>query len=195
MVWLSSKNLMNESSNNSNSLQFLIELRAKLITSVVLLLILFTILIYFANELYTLLALPLLKFLPQGHLIATQIVSPFFVPFQLAFWTAMLIAMPFFLYQLWNFIAPALYRNERRVVWPFLLISTGLFYAGIAFAYFAILPILFKFLSHTAPQGVVLSPDIAEYLNFTMRLFLVFGALFEIPMIMSLLVLINMVTR
>src|SRR3990167_7526981 len=179
MVWLSSKNLMNESSNNSNSLQFLIELRAKLITSVVLLLILFTILIYFANELYTLLALTLLKFLPQGHLIATQIVSPFFVPFKLAFWVAMLLAMPFFLYQLWTFIAPALYSKERRLVWPLLFISSGLFYIFIAFAYFVIFPILFRFLSHTAPHGVIVSPDIAEYLDFTMRLLLTFGVLFE----------------
>src|SRR3990167_2191566 len=193
MVLLSQlKSLMSE---NSNTLHFLIELRTKLIYSLILLLILFTVLIYFANELYTLLALPLLKFLPQGHLIATQIVSPFFVPFKLAFWTAMLLAMPFFLYQLWMFIAPALYSNERKMVWSLLFISTGLFYAGIAFAYFVILAVLFQFLSHTAPQGVVLSPDIAEYLDFTMRLLLVFGALFEIPIAMTVLVSVNVLSR
>jgi len=193
MVLLSQlKSLMSE---NSNTLHFLIELRTKLIYSLILLLILFTVLIYFANELYTLLALPLLKFLPQGHLIATQIVSPFFVPFKLAFWVAMLLAMPFFLYQLWTFIAPALYSKERRLVWPLLFISSGLFYMGIAFAYFVIFPILFRFLSHTAPHGVIVSPDIAEYLDFTMRLLLTFGVLFEIPIGMTLLVAMNIFSR
>src|SRR3989338_2826574 len=149
-----------------NVVRLLTELRTRLIRALVVFMILFAVLMYFANHLYTLLALPLLKFLPQGHLIATQIVSPFFVPFKLAFWVAMLLAMPFFLYQLWTFIAPALYSKERRLVWPLLFISSGLFYMGIAFAYFVIFPILFRFLSHTAPHGVIVSPDIAEYLDF-----------------------------
>ncbi|OGT36900.1 MAG: twin arginine-targeting protein translocase TatC [Gammaproteobacteria bacterium RIFCSPHIGHO2_12_FULL_37_14] len=182
-------------SENSNSIHFLVELRTKLIYSLILLFSLFTILVYFANELYTLLAFPLLKFLPQGHLIATQIVSPFFIPFKLAFWLAILLAMPFFLYQLWTFIAPALYRYERRFVWPLLLLSTSLFYAGIAFAYLVIFPILFRFLSNTVPQGVVLSPDIAEYLDFTVHLLLVFGIIFEIPIVMTILVSMNIVSR
>src|SRR3990167_5065423 len=180
---------------NSNTIHFLIELRIKLIYSLILLFILFAVLVYFSNELYTLLALPLLKFLPQGHLIATQIVSPFFVPFKLAFWVAVLLAMPFFLYQLWTFIAPALYGYERRLIWPLLFISTSLFYAGIAFAYLVVFPVLFRFLSHTAPPGVVLSPDIAEYLEFTIRLLLAFGVLFEIPIVMVLLVVTNIVSR
>lgn len=184
---------MSENRETNHTLLFLIELRTKLIYSVILLLILFSILTYFANQLYSLLALPLLKFLPQGHLIATQIVSPFFVPFKLAFWVAFLLTMPFFLYQLWTFIAPALYNKERRFIWALLLISTSLFYAGIAFAYFIVLPILFRFLSQTAPEGVILSPDITEYLDFTLHLLWVFGMLFEIPIVMNLLVSTRMV--
>jgi len=148
---------------------------------------------YFANHLYTLLALPLLKFLPQGHLIATEIVSPFFVPFKLAFMAAMFISVPFFLYQAWSFISPALYGHERKLIWPFLLMSIILFYCGLAFAYFVIFPMLFHFLANVAPQGVMLSPDISEYLDFTIKLLLVFGGLFEIPIVMVLLTSLGMV--
>lgn len=177
------------------SLHFLIELRSRLIYSLIFLFLIFAVLLYFANHLYTFLAQPLLKFLPQGHLIATQIVSPFFVPFKLAFLVSMILAVPFFLYQLWKFIAPALYGHERRVVWPFLLASIVLFYGGIAFAYFAIFPMLFHFLANVAPEGVMLAPDINEYLDFTTKILLIFGFLFEIPMIMTLLVATKLVTR
>lgn len=179
----------------SQALHFLIELRSRLIYSLIVLFFVFALLLYFANDLYAWLALPLLRFLPQGHLIATQIVSPFFVPFKLAFMASMLLGVPFFLYQVWAFIAPALYGHERRLVWPFLLVSAFLFYAGIAFAYFIIFPALFHFLAQVAPEGVVLSPDINAYLDFTIKLLLVFGGLFEIPMIMVLLVSTNMITR
>ncbi len=185
----------NNSQEKIEATHFLVEVRTRLIRSLLFLFILFAILIYFANDLYTLLALPLLKFLPQGHLIATQIVSPFFVPFKLAFMASLLLAVPFFIYQIWAFISPALYGHERRMIWPFLLMSTFLFYAGIAFAYFVIFPMLFHFLARVAPQGVSLSPDISEYLDFTTKLLLVFGGLFEIPMAMVLLVATNMITR
>lgn len=155
----------------------------------------FAVLSFYANHLYTWLALPLLKFLPGGHLIATQIVSPFFVPFKLAFMASLLISVPFFLYQLWTFISPALYGHERKLVWPFLLCSGALFYSGLSFAYFVIFPMLFHFLANVAPEGVQLSPDINEYLDFTIKLLLVFGSLFEIPMIMVLLVSTRLVTR
>jgi sec-independent protein translocase protein TatC len=144
--------------------------------------------LYFANQLYTWLAMPLLKYLPQGHLIATQIISPFFVPFKLAFIASVFVCVPFFLYQIWAFISPALYVHERRLVWPFLIVGAGLFYSGIAFAYFFIFPMLFRFLAQVVPTGVVMSPDIGEYLDFTSRLLFIFGALFEIPMVMVLLV-------
>lgn len=189
---------MTNSSNangNANALYFITELRARLVKSLIFLFIIFAVLAYFANNLYTFLALPLLKFLPQGHLIATEIVSPFFVPFKLAFLASMLLAVPFFLYQLWAFIAPALYGHEKKLIWPFLLISAMLFYSGIAFAYFVIFPMLFHFLSKVAPAGVIISPDISEYLDFTVKLLLVFGGLFEIPIVMVLLVSTGIVSR
>lgn len=179
--------------NPSTALYFLVELRSRLFRSVIVLSAVFAVLMYFANNLYTFLALPLLRFLPEGHLIATEIVSPFFVPFKLAFMASVLIAAPYFLYQLWAFIAPALYGYERKMIWPFLTMSVFLFYAGIAFAYFIIFPSLFHFLAHVAPKGVMLSPDISEYLDFTIKLILVFGCLFEIPMLMVLLTSIGIV--
>jgi sec-independent protein translocase protein TatC len=183
------------SRGKNNPAHFLVELRTRLMYALMVLFFLFASLMYFANNLYAYLALPLLKFLPEGHLIATQIVSPFFVPVKLAFLVSFLIAVPFFLYQLWAFIAPALYGHERRMVWPFLLISALLFYGGIAFAYFVIFPALFRFLARIAPAGVVLSPDMGAYLDFTVKLLLVFGALFEIPMVMVLLVSTHLVSR
>ncbi len=201
------KNPPSKSVKNNNSLEqpahsdtkmaltFLVELRSRLIRSIIFLFVLILISLYFANHLYTWLALPLLKFLPQGHLIATQIVSPFFVPFKLSFMVSMCLAVPFFLYQVWGFVAPALYGHEKRLVWPFLCVSVFLFYAGLAFAYFVIFPLLFHFLSQVAPAGVILSPDISEYLDFTIKLLLMFGLLFEIPMMMVLLVSTRIVTR
>lgn len=180
--------------NQPSNLHYLVEVRTRLIYSLCFLFAIFAVLLYFANDLYTILALPLLRFLPQGHLIATQIVSPFFVPFKLAFLASVLIAVPFFIYQVWAFIAPALYNTERQVVWPFILLSGGLFYSGIAFAYFVIFPALFHFLVGTAPKGVMLSPDINEYLDFTIKLLIIFGCLFEIPIIMVLLQLLNVFT-
>jgi len=180
---------------DGNAVKLLVELRARLISSLLVLLIVFAIFLYFSNQLYTLLAAPLLKFLPDGHLIATQLVSPFFVPFKLAFLAAMFLTVPYFLYQVWMFITPALYGYERRMIWPFLLLSAFLFYAGMAFAYFIIFPLLFQFLAHTAPVGVRLCPDITDYLDFTIKLLLTFGGLFEIPIAMVLLVSLNVVSR
>jgi sec-independent protein translocase protein TatC len=140
--------------------------------------------------------LPLLKNLPQGHgLIATNIVAPFFVPFELTFVVSLFISVPFFLYQLWGFIAPALYQHERRLVWPLLFISTLLFYLGIAFAYFVIFPLIFGFLTQTAPRGVIVSPDISQYLDFTLKLFFIFGGIFEVPVATVLLIWSGITTR
>jgi len=186
---------MNEN-NHATLLRLITEFRKRFIYCLLVYAIIFAILFYFSNDLYTLLALPLLKHLPHGQgLIATNIVAPFFVPFELSSVSACFLCVPFFLYQLWGFIAPALYRNERRFVWPLLLISTLLFYVGVAFAYLIIFPILFQFLTHTAPQGVLVSPDIAEYLNFTLTLFLIFGLIFEVPVITILLIITGITTR
>ncbi len=177
-------------------LNYLVEFRRRVLSCLFVLMLVFLVLFYFANDLYTLLAQPLLRYLPHGQgIIATNVVAPFFVPFELTFVAALFISVPFFLYQLWAFIAPALYQHERRFVWPLLLISTALFYLGVAFAYFVIFPVLFRFLSHSAPQGVLMSPDISQYLDFTLKLFFVFGVIFEVPVITVLLVWSKLVTR
>lgn len=180
--------------SHANLLHFLIELRRRILRWVFVTAILLLITLYFANNLYSVLALPLLKHIPQGHLIATQIGSSFFVPFKLAFVVALILSVPYFLYQLWGFVAPALYDHERRLLWPLLLTSTFLFYAGMAFAYFVIFPLLFGFFAKTTPQGVMLSPDIGLYLDMTLKLLFIFGLLFEVPVAMMLLVWSGAVT-
>jgi sec-independent protein translocase protein TatC len=180
----------------SATLELIIELRKRAAWSLIFLGVLFSVTFFFANSLYTWLAFPLLKqFSSQQHLIATNILSSFFAPIELAFYAAIFLAMPFFLYHLWAFIAPALYSQERRIVWLLLLVSVVLFYAGIAFAYFVIFPVLFGFLVHAAPVGVQITPDINSYLEFTLRLFLIFGIIFEIPVIMIFLAKTNIITR
>lgn len=187
--------MMREASH-AHLLRFLMELRKRLLSCVFVLSGLFLSLLYFANDLYTLLALPLLKHLPPGHgLISINIVAPFFVPMELTFFVAMFIAVPYFLYQIWGFIAPALYQNEKRLVWPLLLVSSALFYLGVMFAYFVILPILFGFITQSAPHGVNISPDITQYLDFTLKLFFILGVIFEIPVITILVIKANIVTR
>lgn len=176
-------------------LHYLLELRLRLLRCLVCLLVVFAFLSYQANTLYAWLAFPLLHHLPQSHLIATQVVAPFFTPFKLAFLVAVLVCVPVFLHQAWLFVSPALYGRERQWLWPFFTASLVLFYAGVAFAYFAILPLLFQFLGRAAPQGVVFMPDMNDYLNFTTQLLLVFGLLFEIPMVMLVLVGLGLVTR
>lgn len=180
-------------SRNTEMIVLLTELRARLLRVFIFFLILVAGLSTIANQLYTFLAQPLLKFLPQGHLIATQLVTPFFVPFKLALLVAVLFTAPFFLYQAWAFVAPALYQSERKLIWPFLFLGTMLFYLGIIFAYYVIFPMLFHFLAGVAPPGVLLSPDIGEYLDFTIKLLLVFGGLFEIPIVMLCLMWLNIV--
>jgi sec-independent protein translocase protein TatC len=180
----------------SSWLDYIIELRKRLLHCVILLLSVFFILMFFANKIYTYLSLPLLKNLPKDHgLIATNVTSAFFVPLELVFFISLFIGIPFFLYQLWVFIAPALYKDEKRMLWPLLLVSSALFYCGIAFAYWILLPILFKFLVQSAPIGVSVSPDISQYLDFTLKLFFIFGGTFEIPVIIILLVWSGIVRR
>lgn len=186
--------MKNNETNFHQAVYLFAEFRTRLIYSLIVLSLIFSVLLFFSNNLYHALALPLLKFLPQGHLIATKILSPFFVPFKLALMASLLLGAPFFLYQIWAFVAPALYGHERRMIWPFLLMSTILFYAGILFAYTIIFPMLFHFLSKLAPEGVILMPDIGEYLDFAIKLLLIFGSLFQIPILMICLVSIRLVT-
>jgi sec-independent protein translocase protein TatC len=149
----------------------------------------------FAQDLYALIAAPLLQLLPAGSsMIATEVASPFLAPIKLAAVAALVIAMPWVLYQVWAFIAPGLYRSEQRLVVPLLTSSTILFYAGMAFAYFAVLPLVFRFTLAFAPAGVAVMTDITKYLDFVLALFVVFGLTFELPVALVLLVWAGFVT-
>ncbi len=176
-------------------LSHLIELRERLLKAVAAVLLILVALIPIANRLYAWLALPLIKHLPQGGtMIATEIASPFLTPLKLAFFVALFIAMPFILYQLWAFVAPGLYRQEKRLALPILLSAMVLFYVGCAFAYFLVLPAVFTFLTSVAPSGVAVMPDIGHYLDFVLVLFLAFGLCFEVPVVIVILVSLGVVT-
>lgn len=163
-------------------LAHLIELRTRLIRALIGVFIAFVPLAFFARHLYHLLAEPLLKRLPAGGtMIATEVAAPFLVPFKLAAMMAFVLALPWVLYQVWAFVAPGLYRNERKLVLPLLVSSTLLFYMGAAFCYFLILPAVFKFFVGVTPEGVAVMTDVSKYLDFVMKLFLVFGLTFETP--------------
>lgn len=175
---------------------YLTEFRKRLFICLIIFLIFFSICIYFANSLYTVLAYPLLRCLPKGQgLISTHMAAPFFVPIELGFFVACFAAVPFFLYHLWAFITPALYLREKKVVGPLLFLSVLLFFFGVFFAYEVVLPLLFSFLANTQPQGVSLMPDITQYLEFTLRLFLMFGVIFEVPLMTVVCVRAGMVER
>lgn len=179
---------MTEQKIMAENIQYLDELRSRLLRCLFVISGIFLILSFFAKRLYDWLAIPLLTHLPQGQtLIATAITGPFIAPFKLAFIVAIFIAAPYLFYQLWTFIAPALYKHERRWIW-LLIISIILFYLGAAFAYFFILPWIFKFLIYMAPSSVEIKPDMNQFLDFTLRLFLVFGITFEVPIITLLLI-------
>jgi len=196
---MSQKNAATEPGENESGMagfiSHLIELRNRLLKSVLAVFVLFVVLFPFANDLYSLLAGPLMAKLPEGTtMIATQVISPFFVPLKLAGFTALFIAIPYLLYQLWAFIAPGLYENERQLVLPLVVSSTLLFYLGAAFAYFAVFPVVFGFLASTTPDGVAMMTDINEYLSFVITLFFAFGLAFEVPVATVLLVMVGAVT-
>ncbi|MFO7304619.1 MAG: twin-arginine translocase subunit TatC [Gammaproteobacteria bacterium] len=166
----------------------LMELRQRMLRALISVLVLFVPCVIFQNELFTLLALPLIERLPQGaQMIATSPVAPVMVPLKLAFFAALFLAMPYVLYQAWAFVAPGLYRNEKRFAIPLVISSIVLFYAGAAFAYFVVFPLMFAFLASTTPDGVLMMTDIGSYLNFVLLLFFAFGVAFEIPIATVLL--------
>ncbi|NDU85994.1 MAG: twin-arginine translocase subunit TatC [Ferrovum sp.] len=167
----------------------LVELRTRLIRAVVVVFGVFVVLLPFANRLYTWLALPLLSKMPAGgHMIATEVTTPFFVPMKVAGLVAFLLALPYVLSQIWGFVAPGLYDHEKRLAFPLIVSSTALFYIGMAFAYFAVFPFAFGFFANTAPQGVEMMTDIDKYLSFVISMFLAFGLAFETPVAVVLLV-------
>ena len=169
--------------------EHLIELRRRLRKGIVAVGIILLALLPFTNELYTLLAAPLLRHLPAGtSMIATEVASPFLTPFKLALVASIFLAMPALLYQLWAFVAPGLYQHERTLIFPLLLTSTVLFYLGAAFAYFVVFPLVFGFVVMAAPEGVAVLTDISKYLDFVLTLFFAFGFAFEVPIATVLLV-------
>ena len=173
----------------------LLELRDRLLRAVGAVLLLFLVVAPFANTLYEYLAAPLMSVLPEGNtMISTEPHGPFFVPFKFAFAFATAVAMPYLLYQLWAFVAPGLYDSEKRLAIPLLISSSGLFYLGIMFAYFVVFPIIFKFFTSTAPEGVAVMTDINSYLSFVLKLFFAFGLAFEVPVATVLMVRMGVTT-
>ncbi|MBN8213638.1 MAG: twin-arginine translocase subunit TatC [Xanthomonadales bacterium] len=173
----------------------LIELRARLIRALAGLMLVFVCLLPFANTLYGWFAQPLLDKLPKGgQLIAVEVASPFFAPLKLAFFVAVFAVMPWLLYQAWAFVAPGLYKREKRLALPLLASALVLFYSGCAFAFFVVLPSVFGFLAKVTPKGVAMMTDINAYLDFVLVIFLAFGISFELPVALVILVMLGWVT-
>jgi sec-independent protein translocase protein TatC len=172
----------------------LLELRDRLLRAMLALLLAFVPSAIYANELFTLVAKPLLAKLPEGTtLIATSVVSPFMTPFKVAFFVSLFAAMPVVIYQIWAFVAPGLYRREKRFAVPLLVSSVLLFYVGVVFAYIVVFPLMFSYLVGTAPEGVKYIPDMTSYLDFVLTMFFAFGIAFEVPVAVVLLVLTGIV--
>lgn len=185
-----------ESGEQQPLITHLIELRSRLLKAILAVLILAICLLPFANDLYLILSAPLLEHLPtSSSMIATEVASPFLTPFKLALTTAVMLAMPILLYQLWSFIAPGLYQHEKRIVFPLMFASTALFVLGIVFAYFVVFPLVFGFFTQSAPQGVAVMTDISSYLDFVLKLFFAFGLSFQVPIATFLLILSGISTR
>jgi sec-independent protein translocase protein TatC len=167
----------------------LIELRTRILHSMLSVLVIFLPLFYFANDIYTYISEPLRAFLPEGTtMIATEVASPFLTPFKLTLVLSIFAAMPFILHQIWSFIAPGLYSTEKKIALPLLTSSVILFYTGIAFAFYVVFPLIFGFFTSAAPEGVTIMTDINRYLDFVLKLFFAFGLAFEIPIATILLV-------
>ena len=174
----------------------LVELRDRLLRGVLSILVFFIILAPFANTLYEVLARPLMSALPEGNtMISTEPHGPFFVPFKFAFACAFALAVPYLLYQIWAFVAPGLYKNEKRLVMPLLISSSALFYLGIVFSYFVVFPLIFQFFANTAPEGVAVMTDINSYLGFVIKLFFAFGVAFEVPIATLLVIYMGITTK
>lgn len=169
-------------------LEHIIELRSRILRSLLAVVVLFIPIYYFANPLYEWIATPLMSQLPEGStMIATQVATPFLTPLKLAFFSAIFLGVPYLLHQVWSFVAPGLYRHEKRFAMPLLVSSVLLFYAGMAFVYYLVFPLVFAFFTQVAPVGVDIMTDIDQYLNFVLKMFLAFGIAFEIPIATMLL--------
>ncbi len=162
----------------------LIELRDRILRIVVVVIAIFMVLFFFANDLYHIVSAPLLAQLPEGStMIATGVAAPFLTPFKLSLVTSIFIAIPFIFYQFWSFVAPGLYRHEKRLALPLLVSSIFLFYAGIVFSFYVVFPLMFAFFTATTPEGVSMMTDISQYLDFVLKMFFAFGLAFEVPIV------------
>ncbi len=196
MIKQNKQNASSEDDVEQPLIYHLIELRDRLLRVVLVVAVLFLVLMPFSNYLFTALSGPLTAHLPEGNsMIAIEVASPFLIPFKLTLVLALFLAMPMVLYQMWAFIAPGLYKHERRLVSPLLVSSTLLFYAGAAFAYFVVFPLVFAFFTATAPEGVSVMTDISRYLDFVLTLFFAFGAAFEVPIVVVILVWTGVATQ
>ena len=176
-------------------LSHLFELRDRLVRSLVALAIVFIPTFFFASELYDLLAMPMMRTLPEGSkMIATGVITPFFIPMKIALMVAFLVALPYILYQAWAFVAPGLYAHEKRLALPLVVSSTLLFFAGMAFCYFIVFQTVFSFIAQFAPKSISVAPDIEAYFNFVLGMFLAFGLAFETPVVVVVLVMTGMIS-
>lgn len=173
----------------------IVEIKKRLLKIVILFLLVFFCLVPMANDIYLMVSQPLLINLPTGNMIATGVTTPLFIPIKLIFYVAWLLIAPFVIYQFWAFFAPAFYKHERRRVYPLVLLSVTLFYAGIAFAYYVVYPSVFKLFAHAAPKGVVVSTDIASFLEFAVTIAFTFAISFLIPVFICGVCMLGIVTR
>ncbi|MBT8139564.1 MAG: twin-arginine translocase subunit TatC [Gammaproteobacteria bacterium] len=177
-------------------LEHLLELRTRLLRCLIAILVVFLCLVGFSNDLYSFFSEPIRNLLPAGSsMIATEVTAPFFAPFKLSLVLSFFVAAPFILFQLWSFIAPALYSNEKKLAIPLFISSVVLFYLGIAFCYYVVFPLVFGFFTSVAPEGIAVTPDISSYLGFILKLFFAFGVAFEIPVATVLCVRAGITTR
>ena len=174
--------------------QHLIELRRSLLRSVIAIVVFFVVLFPFADEIYNFIAAPIVQAIPGSNLIAIGVISPFLTPLKMSLIIAIYIAMPYLLYQLWMFIAPALYRHEKRLVLPLVVSSTLLFYAGLVFSFYIVFPVIFGFLAGVGPDSVNFAPDIQYYLDFILKVSFAFGVAFEVPVVTILLIIFGVTT-
>jgi sec-independent protein translocase protein TatC len=195
---VTAKTAMPENNHEDKELSFLqhlVELRSRLLKACLAVLVVLIALIPFSRQLYEALAAPMMAQLPEGSsMIAIDVASPFLTPFKLTLLIAFMVAIPVVLYQLWAFVAPALFKHEKRLAKPLLASSILLFYSGCAFAYFAVFPLVFGFLTSVAPEGVAVMTDISKYLDFVITLFLAFGITFEVPIATIILVATGITT-
>ncbi len=184
-----------EDSKSGSLMSHLFELRDRVVRMVLAVLVIFLGLFYWANDIYSYLAAPLTRHLPEGStMIAIDVASPFLTPFKLVLMLSVFLAMPVILYQFWAFVAPGLYKNEKRIAGPLLVSSIFLFYAGMAFAYYIVFPLVFGFFTSIGPEMVNISTDIGRYLDFVLALFFGFGIAFEVPIATIILVAIGFTT-